>query len=79
VGRDAELDAVLEALEASPVVTLVGPGGIGTTTLALAAARRWQGDRLQRVWLAELAEIATSDDVQRAVGETLGSPRAGEA
>jgi predicted ATPase/DNA-binding SARP family transcriptional activator len=71
-GRDAELAAVVEALEASPVVTLVGPGGIGKTTLALAAARRWQGDKLQRVWLVELAEIAASGDVQRAVGETLG-------
>jgi predicted ATPase len=71
-GRDAELDAVVEALEASPVVTLVGPGGIGKTALALAAARRWQGDKLQRVWLVELAEIAASGNVQRAVGETLG-------
>ena len=31
VGREAELEAVAAALETSPVVTLVGPGGIGKT------------------------------------------------
>ncbi len=74
-GRDADIDAVVEALEASPVVTLVGPGGIGKTTLALAAARRWQGwqgDGMPRVWLVELGEIAGPGDVPRAVADTLG-------
>lgn len=71
-GRDDDLDTVIEGLEESPVVTLVGPGGIGKTVLALAAARRWQGDDVQRVWLVELAEIAASGDVPRAAAATLG-------
>ncbi len=74
-GRDNDRDAVVEAVEASPVVTLVGPGGIGKTSLALAAARRWQDeghDDRQRVWLVELAEIAASGDVPRAVATALG-------
>jgi predicted ATPase/class 3 adenylate cyclase len=49
VGRDAELDVVALAMEASPVVTLVGPGGVGKTTLALAAARRSETDDPRRV------------------------------
>ena len=72
VGREAELEAVAAALEASPVVTLVGPGGIGKTALGLASARRAEVDEPRRVWLVELAEIAQPDDVPQAVAETLG-------
>ncbi|HVM14171.1 MAG TPA: BTAD domain-containing putative transcriptional regulator, partial [Egibacteraceae bacterium] len=39
IGRDAELAVVADALTRSRVVTLVGPGGIGKTRLALAAGR----------------------------------------
>lgn len=71
-GRDADIDAVTQGLAASPVVTLVGPGGIGKTVLGLAAARRWQGDDAQPVRLVELGEIRASCDVPRAVAATLG-------
>ena len=37
IGRDQDLDVIARALAQSPVVTLVGPGGIGKTRLALAA------------------------------------------
>ena len=72
LGRDAELEDVVDAIEASPVVTLVGPGGIGKTSLALASARRSAVDSARRVWLVELAEIATSAEVPHRVAETLG-------
>jgi predicted ATPase/DNA-binding SARP family transcriptional activator len=65
VGRDEILETIDDALAAAPVVTLVGPGGIGKTRLAVAAAaRRADADG---VWLIELAEIASPDDVPRAV------------
>ena len=38
-GRDDDLDAVASAMAINPIVTLVGPGGIGKTGLALTAAR----------------------------------------
>ncbi|MGY1617964.1 ATP-binding protein [Geodermatophilus sp. SYSU D00691] len=38
VGRDADRDRVLELLETSRVVTLVGPGGVGKTRLAAEVA-----------------------------------------
>ena len=38
IGRDQDLDVIASALAQSPVVTLVGPGGIGKTRLALTAA-----------------------------------------
>jgi predicted ATPase len=72
IGRDDALEMVAHAMEASPVVTLVGPGGVGKTALALAGARRSEVDDARRVWLVELAEIARSGDVVQAAAETLG-------
>ncbi|MDN5857167.1 MAG: NB-ARC domain-containing protein, partial [Pseudonocardia sp.] len=69
VGRDDDLDRVAGALVHNPIVTLVGPGGIGKTSLALAVARGV--DRRSAVWLVELARIASSSDVPRAVADAL--------
>ncbi|MFI8101050.1 BTAD domain-containing putative transcriptional regulator [Streptomyces sp. NPDC086023] len=74
VGRDACLRGVGRALADAPVVTLVGPGGIGKTRLALAAARRAAAaDGAGPAWYVELAEVASPDDVPRAVADTLGA------
>jgi predicted ATPase/DNA-binding SARP family transcriptional activator/class 3 adenylate cyclase len=72
LGRGTELDAITQAMESFPVVTLVGPGGIGKTALALAAARRSQVDDRRRVWFVDLAEITDPADVPRVLAETLG-------
>jgi predicted ATPase/DNA-binding SARP family transcriptional activator len=82
VGRDEDLEVVAEALAAAPVVTLVGPGGIGKTRLAVAAARRSEAVAggagaaggaagAGGAWLVELAGIASPDDVARAAGDVL--------
>ncbi|HSK90658.1 MAG TPA: BTAD domain-containing putative transcriptional regulator [Euzebyales bacterium] len=71
IGREEDLDVIDEALATSPVVTLVGPGGVGKTRLALAAARMAEGDP-REAWLIELAAITSSSDVPRAVAGTLG-------
>jgi predicted ATPase/class 3 adenylate cyclase len=71
IGRDEDLDVIADALARSPVVTLVGPGGIGKTRLALAAAQMYDVDRSCGAWLIELAGIASSSDVPRAVADTL--------
>ena len=70
IGRARELLAVRAALAAYPVVTLVGPGGIGKTRLALAAAREVvAGDG---AWLVDLTEVTAPGDVPRAVAGALG-------
>lgn len=71
-GRKSECDTVLGLLETVPVVTLVGPGGIGKTSLGLATARRWQDDADRPVWFVELAGITSSADAPRAVATALG-------
>jgi predicted ATPase/DNA-binding winged helix-turn-helix (wHTH) protein len=78
VGRKAELEA-LDALLGQPggLVTIVGPGGMGKTRLALAAARRQIGLQRDGAWLVELARIVDARDivyhVARAMGIVLGS------
>lgn len=73
-GRDAEIALVADAIATAPIVTLVGPGGIGKTRLALAAARRAEVDLAHGAWLVELAEVASPDEVARATAEVLGVP-----
>lgn len=72
VGRDDDLAAVGDALTVAPVVTLVGPGGIGKTRLALAAAHAAAADHLDGVWWVELAPVASPADVPRVVADALG-------
>ncbi|MFI6833331.1 alpha/beta fold hydrolase [Kribbella sp. NPDC050241] len=55
IGRDAAVDDVVEQLESARLVTLTGAGGVGKTSLALAAARRV--DSPDGVWLVELAAL----------------------
>ncbi len=71
IGRHQDLVTVADALASSPIVTLVGPGGIGKTRLALAAARRFELDEAGVAWLVGMAQIAASADVARAVATVL--------
>ncbi len=77
IGRDRELTTIGEALNAGPIVTLVGPGGIGKTRLAVAVARTVHVVHGGAVWLVELSGIDSSDDVGPAIVDTLGSHQVG--
>lgn len=70
VGRDAELATVSELIACSPLVELVGPGGIGKTALALAVARA--AVATGGVWLARLEATTTVDEVVDSVIAALG-------
>jgi predicted ATPase/DNA-binding SARP family transcriptional activator len=77
IGRDADLEVIRDALANSPIVTLVGPGGIGKTRLALAAAERADVDVRAGgrggggAWFVELAGNSSSSEVPRAVASVL--------
>lgn len=82
VGRLSELDDLSTRL-ADPtcrLLTLVGPGGIGKTRLALAAAERavQQGDFLNGACLAPLAAITSPDHLPSALLEALRAPAPGD-
>jgi predicted ATPase/DNA-binding winged helix-turn-helix (wHTH) protein len=72
VGRDGELRALPELLVQNPLVTLVGPGGVGKTRLALQAANE-SADRFKDgAWLVELASLSDGASTAGAVATGLG-------
>jgi non-specific serine/threonine protein kinase len=72
VGREAQIRGVRERLERTRLVTLVGPGGIGKTRLALEAARAALDESVDGVWLVELAPLRDPSLVVQAVARVLG-------
>jgi predicted ATPase len=72
IGRETELSEVRERVRARAVVTVVGPGGIGKTRLALAAAHACQVDFADGVWLTDLSVPTDGGQVADAVAHTLG-------
>ncbi|MEU3254937.1 regulator [Streptomyces sp. NPDC006997] len=69
VGRTAELTGLGRALDASRLVTVTGPGGVGKSRLAArAGARRTPRDG---VWRAELAPLRDPEFVDHALVEAL--------
>jgi predicted ATPase/DNA-binding SARP family transcriptional activator len=72
VGRDEEVARIGKMLDASRLVTLVGPGGAGKTRLAGEAAQRVLERFPDGAWLAELAPVTDPGEVPQAVLSALG-------
>ena len=70
LGREDELKDLLAAARRERLVTLVGPGGIGKTRLALAFAHQVAA-RGERVGFVELADVATDDAVLDVIADQL--------
>jgi predicted ATPase/DNA-binding winged helix-turn-helix (wHTH) protein len=77
IGRDVELDEILDLSTSHRLVTLVGPGGIGKTRLGSEAARRLLPRFVDGVWVAELAPLSDPELVSVTVATTLGLDLAG--
>jgi DNA-binding winged helix-turn-helix (wHTH) protein len=58
IGRDEVVATVVARLARQRLVTLVGPGGIGKTTVALAVAEYMIADYEHGVWLVDLAPLS---------------------
>ncbi|MBN8617196.1 MAG: AAA family ATPase, partial [Deltaproteobacteria bacterium] len=83
VGRRDELLAIVDAFEVARLVTLVGPGGMGKTRLAIEHARARLDSLARRgrggVWIVELAEARSAEDAMAEVARVLEVPLAGRA
>src|ERR1700694_442645 len=71
IGRRRELAELRRMLGAARVVSLVGPGGVGKTRLALLAASDLARGFPGGAWLVELAEVRDPSLVGNAVMASL--------
>lgn len=73
LGRELDLLA-LKTLSTERLVTIVGPGGIGKTALALAVAHQWSEQLPDGVAWVDLAGVREADLVVTVLAQSLGFP-----
>jgi predicted ATPase/DNA-binding winged helix-turn-helix (wHTH) protein len=71
VGRDDIIAALSTQLARRRFLTIVGPGGIGKTTVAVAVAVTVRGSYKDGVWFVGLASLSDPDLVPSALGAAL--------
>jgi predicted ATPase/DNA-binding winged helix-turn-helix (wHTH) protein len=72
IGREESAAILASQLSQQRLVTIVGPGGIGKTTIALAVAERMIGAYEQGVRLVDLAPLRDARLVPSAIATVLG-------
>jgi predicted ATPase/DNA-binding winged helix-turn-helix (wHTH) protein len=72
-GRTEVIESLAQELDAARLVTLVGPGGIGKTTVALAIAERSFDRFPDGVWLVDLAMLTEPEGVPGAIAAAVGA------
>ncbi|HEX6424138.1 MAG TPA: winged helix-turn-helix domain-containing protein [Acidimicrobiales bacterium] len=73
IGRTADVAAVLALLDGARIVTLLGPGGVGKTRLAVEVARRWAaGDAVAGARFVDLTKVREADLVPELIVRELG-------
>ncbi|AXN45552.1 Serine/threonine-protein kinase PknK [Mycobacterium marinum] len=72
VGRRDELAQLRKSLYSSRLVTVTGMGGVGKTTLAIAAAGQLRAEFSDQVWLVELSELRDGDMLAEVAIAALG-------
>ncbi|WP_342241131.1 ATP-binding protein [Inquilinus sp. OTU3971] len=71
-GRADAIQAIQRDLDASRLVSIVGAGGIGKTTVALAVAERTIGLFRDGVWLIDLAPLKDPSLAPNAIAAAIG-------
>ncbi|HET6951134.1 MAG TPA: LuxR C-terminal-related transcriptional regulator, partial [Acidimicrobiales bacterium] len=72
VGRSAELADLVAAVGRNRLVTATGPGGVGKTRLATAAAAELAGARPDGVWFVDLVPVSDPTLIASTVSAALG-------
>src|SRR6516162_5822675 len=72
IGREKAVAAIVSRLSRERLVTIVGPGGVGKTTVALAVAEQMVVNYQHGVWLIDLAPLTDPRLVSSAVAGVLG-------
>ena len=74
IGRDEQLDSLSTMLGGVRLLSLIGPGGAGKTSLALATAVRASHGYADGAFGVRLASVENGDQVPLAVADALGVP-----
>lgn len=77
VGREADVERVRELLDRARLVTVVGPGGVGKTRVAVESARRVDERGTHRARLVELGSVSDPANVPRTILDALGAGEGG--
>jgi predicted ATPase/DNA-binding winged helix-turn-helix (wHTH) protein len=72
VGRDESIREVSERVLATRFVSVVGPGGMGKTTVAVAVAHALLAEFSDDVWFVELGSVADPRQAPVSIAATLG-------
>lgn len=72
VGRADVIEAVDRDLQEARLVTIVGPGGVGKTTVAVACAQAILEAGTESAWLVDLAPIKDANLVASAIAAAIG-------
>jgi predicted ATPase/DNA-binding winged helix-turn-helix (wHTH) protein len=72
VGRADTIEAIQRELAGSRLISIVGPGGIGKTTVALAVAEKMIAAMKDGVWLVDLAPLKDPSVVSNVLAAVIG-------
>ncbi len=76
VGREQEVERLGSHLAPGRLTTIVGPGGVGKTRLAIETALAVVGDYADGAWFVDLAPLSDGELVGDAIGDAVGAPTA---
>jgi len=71
LGRERELDELAQMALESRMLTLIGPGGIGKTRLAIEFARALEATFPDGAWLVDLSALERDSEVWPVIAEAL--------
>jgi non-specific serine/threonine protein kinase len=72
IGREKEVDQIVELLRVNRLVTLTGPGGVGKTRLAIQSSKQILYEFKDGVWWVELAPLIDEVLVPQAAAQVWG-------
>lgn len=73
IGRQREMEEVKRLLKTTPLLTLLGIGGVGKTRLSVQVGADLLDHYKDGVWLVELAALTEPDLVTQAIASTLNA------
>lgn len=75
IGRNGAMAEITRALNTTPIVTLLGPGGIGKTQLGIAVARSIAAASDMEACFVTLGAVENAEGVVGTIAEALGGDR----